>query len=110
MAAGGSFGVTPEGYITSCYEVLEKSHPLSDIFFYGKIEESSLVYFPDKLHRLAKLNVFEKAKCRRCFAKFHCAGDCPAKSILSDRTEIDQNYRCIINRELTKEQLLRSIK
>jgi len=110
MAAGSSFGVTPEGYITSCYEVLDKANPLSDVFFYGKIEGGKVVYFQNKLRKLAKLNVFEKKKCMRCFAKFHCAGDCPAKSILYEKEEIDQNYRCIINRELTKEQLLRSIK
>ena len=110
LASGSSFGITPEGYITSCYEVLEKKNPLSGVFFYGKIEGSSIVYFPDKLKQLSKLNVFEKEKCRRCFAKFHCAGDCPAKSMLSETQEADPNYRCIINRELTKEQLIKAIK
>jgi len=110
MAAGSSFGVTPEGNITSCYEVLEKANPLSDIFFYGKIEGGSVVLFPDKLEKLTKLNVHEKEKCGRCFARFHCAGDCPAKTILSRKENPEYDYRCIINRELTKDQLLRSIK
>jgi uncharacterized protein len=109
LAAGQSFGVTPDGYITSCYEVLTKDNPLSEIFFYGKIEKGRIVVFQDKLNYLSKLNVNEKEKCRRCFAKFHCAGDCPAKAILSEKDGIDSDYRCIINRELTKDQLMSSI-
>lgn len=109
QAAGSSFGVTPEGYITSCYEVLEKNNPLSDTFFYGKIEDGKIVLSKDRLNKLARLTVYEKKKCQRCFAKFHCAGDCPAKSIYSEKEQTDHNYRCIINRELTKDQLLRSI-
>lgn len=109
LAAGQSFGVTPDGYITSCYEVLTKDNPLSEIFFYGKIEKGRIVIFQDKLNSLAKLTVHEKEKCQRCFAKFHCAGDCPAKAILSQKDETFSDYRCIINRELTKDQLIRTI-
>jgi uncharacterized protein len=107
-AAGSSFGVTPEGYITSCYEVLKKSNPLSDVFFYGKIKDGKIVLSQDKLEKLASLTVENKEKCQKCFAKFHCAGDCPVKAFLSETNEISHNYRCIINRALTKDQLLRS--
>ena len=109
MAAGSSFGVTPDGDITSCYEVLEKSNPLSDLFFYGKIENGKIVIFQDRLNRLAALTVDNKEKCQKCFAKFHCAGDCPYKDLLSEKDKKSRNYRCTINRELTKAQLLKSI-
>lgn len=109
MAAGSSFGVTPEGYITSCYEVLDKKNPVSEIFFYGKIENREIHIDQEKLRNLTKLTVFNKEKCQQCFAKFHCAGDCPVKSILSEQTDDLQDYRCIINRELTKYQLLDAI-
>jgi uncharacterized protein len=109
LATGSSFCVTPEGYITSCYEVLEKRNPLSDIFFYGKIEGDKIVISQKKLNNLAKLTVNENEKCAKCFARFHCAGDCPAKSILAKENMDDLNFRCEINRELTKEQLLKSI-
>jgi uncharacterized protein len=109
MAAGSSFGVTPEGYITSCYEVLEKSNPASDTFFYGKIENSKIEIFPGKLEKLASLTVENKEKCQKCFARFHCAGDCPVKAYLSEKDEKIRDYRCTINRELTKHQLIKSI-
>ncbi len=109
MAAGSSFGVTPEGYLTSCYEVLEKSNPASETFFYGKIENGTIIVDYERIRKLKNLTVMKKAKCEKCFAKFHCAGDCPVKSILSENNEFVRDYRCTINRELTKDQLLRSI-
>jgi uncharacterized protein len=109
MAAGSSFGVTPDGYITSCYEVLDKSDPASDTFFYGKIEVNQVKIFPEKLKKLASLTVENKEKCQKCFARFHCAGDCPVKSYLSEKDEIIRDYRCAINRALTKNQLMKSI-
>jgi len=108
-ATGASFGVTPEGYISSCYEVLDKNDPASDIFFYGKIEEGQIKIDQYKLDNLQKFIVTSKEKCRNCFAKFHCAGDCPVKSVLSTSDNKTSNYRCIINRELTKQQLLEAI-
>ena len=110
QAAGSSFGVTPEGYITSCYEVLEKSNPVSDVFFYGKIQNGKVIIDQDKLNKLSEFTVENKEKCRNCFAKFHCAGDCPVKSVLSENDEKNRDYRCTINRELTKYQLLEAIK
>jgi uncharacterized protein len=109
MAAGSSFGVTPDGFITSCYEVLDKLSPASDLFFYGKIEDGKILIHQDRLDNLASLTVEKNEKCQRCFAKFHCAGDCPVKAILSEKNEESRMYRCAINRELTKHQLLKSI-
>lgn len=109
LAAGSSFGITTEGYITSCYEVLDLSNPASEIFIYGKIEDGKIVIFQDKLDALASFTVENKEKCQNCFAKYHCAGDCPVKSILAETNENISNYRCEINRELTKNQLLKAL-
>jgi uncharacterized protein len=109
QASGLSFAVTPEGYITSCYEVLEKSNPASDIFFYGKIEKGKIFIYQNKFDSLTSLTVEDKEKCRNCFVKFHCAGDCPLKDILTEKGDTHYTYRCTINRELTKTQLIKSI-
>jgi uncharacterized protein len=109
LAAGNSFCVTPDGYITSCYEVLDKSNPVSDTFFYGRINNGKIQIDQAKLNKLASIRVNSIERCNNCFAKFHCAGDCPVKTALSlDDAEL-RNYRCFINRELTKKQLLNSI-
>ena len=108
-ATGASFGVTPEGHITSCYEVLDTINPDSNIFFYGKIENGKIKIDQKKLDGLAAFTVNNKDKCEKCFAKFHCAGDCPVKSVQVKNNPENENYRCIINRELTKHQLLETI-
>jgi len=104
-APNPSFGITPDGDITSCYEVLDASNPVSDIFFYGKIADGKVRIFPDKLKKLTALTLKNSIKCQKCFAKFHCAGDCLVKSILSEQIDELQDLRCTINRELTKYQL-----
>ena len=105
-ASGASFGVTPEGYITSCYEVLEKSNPLSNTFFYGQIKNGEILIDQNKLNHLASLTVENKEKCRKCYVKYHCSGDCPSKNELSENNSLNRNFRCLINRELIKNQLI----
>jgi uncharacterized protein len=108
-ATGASFGVTPDGYISSCYEVLDKNNAASDIFFYGQIVKGKIIIEQDKLDNLTHFTVMNKEKCANCFAKFHCAGDCPVKSVLSTTENEMYNYRCKINRAITKQQLLEAI-
>lgn len=113
QAAGESCAVTPEGWITSCYEVLSVDDPLAAVFFYGKYNpELRKVEIDEELRKnLFELNVLNKSKCKNCFCKWHCAGDCPAKSIKAEDMLPDEYPdRCYINRELTKDQLLEALK
>jgi len=109
QAAGQSCAITPEGWVTSCYEVLSPGDPLAGIFFYGRfdIERGRFVIDERKRKRLFSLNVLHKPFCARCFCKWHCAGDCPAKSLhdaSSSRKTLPD--RCRITQELTKDLLL----
>ncbi len=112
QAAGQSCGVTPEGWLTSCYEVLSPSDPLSEEFFYGKYDPNSrrLVVDEPRRQRQRKWSVDQKPYCERCFCKWHCAGDCPAKSGISgQRLFAGATDRCYIARELTKDLLLAAL-
>lgn len=111
-AAGRSFALTPEGNITSCYEVVDPVNPMADIFFYGTYNRNTNRFDINekKRERLFRLNVQNNRYCEKCFCKFHCAGDCPVKSLTSktfDRKFPDQ--RCYINQELTKDQIVEII-
>jgi len=55
------------------------------------------------------MTVLNKEKCEKCFAKFHCAGDCPVKATISEKDDQLYNYRCTINRELTKHQIIKAL-
>jgi uncharacterized protein len=109
QASGDSCAVTPDGWVTSCYEVLTPSDPLSGTFFYGRYDpvQKKLSVDNNRRRELFNLNVLNKSHCSKCFCKFNCAGDCPVKAIHtegSDDPELPD--RCLINRELTKDQLI----
>ena len=107
-ATGNSFAITPQGWVTACYEVSEPDDPRSALFFYGHFnhDKNQFVFDDEKIRRLRTLTVENKAYCDKCFCKWHCAGDCPAKlAALGDAWSPDERFRCHINRELTKDQI-----
>jgi uncharacterized protein len=110
--SGKSFCVTPDGDVTSCYEITEKANPLSYFFFFGRIDHrhKKVLFNNEKLKEWRSFIESRWSFCRNCFCSPHCAGDCPAKSLIY-RTVDDyqKNPRCIINRELTKDLLRESV-
>jgi uncharacterized protein len=111
-ALENSIVITPDGLISCCYEVLTESNPLSEYFFFGHYnnEKNELIFNKEKRQKLFDLAVINKKKCRDCFCLFHCAGDCPVKSIYTGlNNKVPVIDRCYINRALTKDQILESI-
>jgi uncharacterized protein len=112
QASGDSCAVTPEGWVTSCYEVLDMDNPHAATFFYGKYDASSRKMKVDDRVRegLFALNVLNRPSCADCFCKWHCAGDCPVKALEAEHlSEGAYPDRCHINRELTKDLLIRAL-
>ncbi len=113
---GDNFCVTPRGYVTACYEVPDASHPLADIFIFGRFEDksNSFTFDQKKLASLHGLNVRYKDYCKSCFAKWNCAGDCPVKCLTEHTSNLSEyacqpGARCQINRELTLRALRRAL-
>jgi uncharacterized protein len=107
-ATGNSFALTPDGSVTSCYEVMTADDPRASLFHFGKYQATAdgFELHADRISRLSSLTVEHKAHCARCFCKWHCAGDCPAKlASAGDAWDASANPRCHINRELTKDQI-----
>jgi uncharacterized protein len=112
QAAGNSCAVTPEGWVTSCYEVLNPGDPFAEVFFYGRFNPVLQKFEIDeeRRKRLSGLSVLNKPFCARCFCQWHCAGDCPVKSLHAERSPSDGiPDRCYISRELTKDQLIEAV-
>ena len=106
-----NFAVTPDGFITTCYEVLEKDDPRSDTFFIGTIgEEGTLTIHDSTRRRLHSLTVDNLEYCRDCFAKWNCSGDCLAK-VENEDYEGDRGHgRCRLNRDVLAHELRAAIK
>lgn len=102
-----TFGVTPEGNLTCCYEILHPTDPLREPFFYGRIPPDGSRIEVDK-GRVAAIREWAKRRresCASCFCVFACAGDCAAKVMDSGLTEDQESARCHITRALVYDML-----
>jgi uncharacterized protein len=107
-----TFALSPDGNVSSCYEVFSEDNPQAKLFFYGEPEKQTRNYHFNLpvLNNLRGLAVQHRDFCQGCFAKWTCAGDCYHKAItVSDNGQFQGSDRCHITRELTKDQLLEKI-
>ncbi|MFZ5516585.1 MAG: radical SAM protein [Candidatus Zhuqueibacterota bacterium] len=102
--------VNHDSELTACYEVYDREHALSDLFFYGRLDENGALHINEaKQKKLADKIEARKAQCKAkgCFCYYHCAGDCPPKAFHDgDSGRNGYSPRCQLNRELTRELLL----
>lgn len=104
-----SFNVTPDGYVTTCYEITSKSDPKSEIFFYGQLQGTEFRIDSKKRAFLNSLHLKNYPFCKDCFAKYHCGGECVAK-LKADNLHGDRGHdRCQLNRALTAHRLRRLV-
>lgn len=73
--------ITPEGYVTACVEVSKKEDSASEVFYYGKYDEfeKRIKFNENKIEQLRKRLPDNLPSCKKCFAKYDCAGDCAIK-------------------------------
>ena len=102
-----NFSVTPDGHITSCFEVTDKSDPKSEVFFIGKVlKDGNIELNEEKRKYLHSLTVDHLDYCQDCFAKWHCAGECAAKIEHGHYRGDRGNERCQLNRQLIRNRLI----
>ena len=102
-----NFAITPDGYVTTCYEVTSSDDPRADRFIIGKInDDGGLEIDYERRDFLNTLTVENLEFCRDCIAKWHCAGDCLAKVDQVNIASKRGHERCQINRELTKNRIV----
>jgi uncharacterized protein len=106
-AAGSNFFVTADGDVTSCLEVTDARDARAELFFYGRYRSGpGFQFHHERFARLRALRVQAFSACADCFARWHCGGDCLAKSPAIERIPVERNqYRCAIIKHLTLRQL-----
>ena len=77
--------VKPEGTIAACTR--DDAPEIFEYGFYDTINDK-LVLHKDAMNKIRDLNVTKYQECADCFAKYHCAGDCPDRR-LSCRVSCD---------------------
>ena len=108
QAVDNALIVSADGGLTSCYEVFGPEHPLASEFFFGSLGlDGQLTETPNARQSLQEKIAERKALCEGCFCYWHCAGDCPPKTLSPDGDGHRQfGARCDLNRLITQELLL----
>jgi uncharacterized protein len=95
--------VTPSAKISTCYEITDDYDRMNEVFCTGEItRDQKIRIHNDRIARFDELIEGRRQKCKSCICYWHCAGDCPARTI--DRKSSDNNsfgQRCDTNRAVT---------
>ncbi|MDO9264043.1 MAG: SPASM domain-containing protein, partial [Desulfosalsimonadaceae bacterium] len=102
--------VAPDGGISACYEVCDQTHPLAGCFFIGRMKGPEVSIDNGVRNELLDRLQHRRKACENCFCFWHCAGDCPSKTLTPQGDgHLEFRQRCDLNRLLTKELLVRNI-
>ena len=103
------FGLTKDGNITACPEVISPDDKRKGIFWYGKYDpiNGEFVFDGEKITSLVSYQAKDTDKCCDCFAKYQCAGDCRARWYDFETCKLikDEDFRCIVNRSLVEQKI-----
>jgi len=103
------FVVTPDGNVSACYEAYSTEAPYADMFFFGRFDVGTQKFVLDlkKLEKLRRRNVYTLRRCRNCFCKYTCAGDCATRAFRrAGRVDLTlAGARCEAIRAITQHRL-----
>lgn len=109
-ACGRNLCITPDGNITTCYEVLDSNDPAAKEFFVGKIDTTRglMMLDHDRIEQLKQRVTKNMVACKDCFLRYQCAGDCPAKSFRHLNRDLysPDPYRCRISEHINKQLII----
>ncbi len=75
-ACPGELCVTADGYISGCYCVGSPREPLFEQTQYGQVKGGHVLLDIGKFEALIGENVYTKAECKECEARWNCGGGC----------------------------------
>jgi len=100
--------LTPDGYLSSCYETLSKNSEIQD-FIYGRFnqEKNKFEYRTKQISYLKERKVENIQECQNCYLKWACGGDCPARNYKQTGNIFKPDKkRCETARNLTRKYLI----
>lgn len=105
---GGEMCLNPEGTITVCHRFSSPKEQGYENIVYGHVtEEGKVTFDTEKFKHLINHDIMMQAKCRECFAKWHCGGGCLAQSMIYAEDQLD--IICDWTRQFTQEILERQL-
>jgi uncharacterized protein len=103
------FSITPDGIVTSCFEICDANSEYREIFHIGKYDSDGKSFIIDDkaLKTLRERSVHKIPSCQRCFCKYSCAGDCAIRNLRFFGTnKLNMvGSRCEVIRDITRFQM-----
>lgn len=78
----GKFCITPQGTISVCHLVSSPKEKRYEECIYGKIVDGEVMVDKERFYQLYSINLFHYERCRNCFAKFSCGGECMTRNAI----------------------------
>jgi uncharacterized protein len=104
----GALIVTPEGNLSTCYEVDGPRHPLFSISHIGRILGDRIEVDDERRAALHALMAQRRQVCDSCFCASSCAGDCYTRTFAPGADgHLRYGARCDMNRAIFVQILLR---
>ena len=104
-AEGNTIILTPEGNLSKCVRNIHSDE--SSPFVVGKIKENNFYLNKNKLKTLNTLSVNKMDKCKNCFAKYICSGDCINENYESSGSLTEPKEKnCEINKAMIHNLIL----
>jgi len=112
---GGKLIITPEGNITRCYEVQDKSHPYADKFLVGEYDKNKNNFKLElsKVNKLIDRTSDSNLMCKDCFAKYICSGGCVIRNLHGlncNNIKLIDPYQCKLMKSLIKDAIIKIYK
>lgn len=76
----GKFCITPQGTVSVCHLVSSPKEERYNECIYGEISDGILTIDKERFDKLYSINLFNYDRCRNCFAKFSCGGECMTRN------------------------------
>lgn len=101
-AYGSNFVITPNGNISTCYEVVERNESELDKFLVGQVYENKVSINNMRIKELREFSRIKRKECNECFAQYHCAGGCISKRVLIEDQKIANSIKtkCEITKKI----------
>jgi radical SAM protein with 4Fe4S-binding SPASM domain len=104
----GKLCLTAEGTFTVCHCASSSQEERYEKCKYGTVDENGVSFDMDKFRQLIDINGLNKEKCRDCFAKWNCGGECMTRQDQYPEEYMDEV--CNFNRQWLLMQLENKLK
>lgn len=103
----GEFCLTPNGSIVACHRFSSEKDLNFNNVLYGQINTQLII---DEEKRQSVLSIFNKknTECVKCFAKWHCAGGCPAERLI--HSEEQNKQKCEFTQNIVSRIIYEKVK